>query len=126
MKKFMRIGVIFLCAAVVLTIVGFVPAVFVQAASADTAIPKIHLAASAKQVQAGDTFEVGIWLQNFNENYSGIEGFQVRLKYDPAFIIPVDLIRKRSSAKQSNPIHTRIQLDSRERLNSLSPCLRKV
>lgn len=90
MKKFMRIGVIFLCAAVVLTIVGFVPAVFVQAASADTAIPKIHLAASAKQVQAGETFEVGIWLQNFNGNYSSIEGFQVRLKYDPAFIIPVD------------------------------------
>lgn len=52
-------------------------------------LPKVHIAVSQQQVNVGDTFEVAIWLQNFTGEYGGIEGFEVRMKYDPELIVPV-------------------------------------
>lgn len=76
-----RIGTALIILCFLLTM--FIPYTEAQAM---TTKPKIHIALSKQQVDVGETFEMAIWLQNFSQDYAGIEGFEIRIKYDPELI----------------------------------------
>lgn len=44
---------------------------------------RVRLVASDTTVAPGERFEVSVWLENFTGPFGGLEGFQVRLTYDP-------------------------------------------
>lgn len=51
--------------------------------------PKVRLALSAQKVAKGDLVEMGIWLQGWTEEYGGVQGYQLKLSYDPALLKPI-------------------------------------
>ncbi|GIQ62893.1 hypothetical protein PACILC2_14610 [Paenibacillus cisolokensis] len=58
-------------------------------AAAGEAKPQVRLALSSAQVDVGDTFEAAIWLQGFTGDYSDIQGYEIRIDYDPELLEPV-------------------------------------
>lgn len=76
-----RLGIGFIMLCLMLTM--FIPYIKAQGIIVK---PKIHIALAKQQVNVGDTFEMAIWLQNFTRDYSGIEGFEIRIKYDPELL----------------------------------------
>lgn len=79
-----------LCALALILFAGsaFRAAAAAQAAAGE-AKPQVRLALSFAQVDVGDTFEAAIWLQGFTGDYSDIQGYEIRIDYDPELLEPV-------------------------------------
>ncbi|MBE3553588.1 MAG: S-layer homology domain-containing protein [Thermicanus sp.] len=51
--------------------------------------PKVRIALSGHRLEVGDLLEVGIWLQGWSGPFGGVQGYQLKLSYDPLFLQPV-------------------------------------
>lgn len=51
--------------------------------------PHFHIAFSVDSLQVGEIVEAAIWLQGFFGPYSGVEGYQLQIAYDPLQLQPV-------------------------------------
>lgn len=51
--------------------------------------PHFHIAFSTETLEVGETVEAAIWLQGFFGPYSGVEGYQLQIAYDPLLLQPV-------------------------------------
>ncbi|QAY66077.1 S-layer homology domain-containing protein [Paenibacillus protaetiae] len=89
MKKQWMAKALLACMALQLTYTIVAGGSQANAADKSAKLPDVRIAVSSAGVKTGDTFEAAIWLQGFTGDYSDIEGYEIRLSYNPELLQPV-------------------------------------